>query len=145
MKIINWLQVFCRHLCQWLLLPLITASFFTCLSISSTWWCRNNIPRLCWLWNARAAMKAQSRSPHKRNAACQAWCCHGDAWCSLAFWCFWNRIGKVHNTEHWSYAAQRDCKKSETGTTLRFFAYLLSRLQVNKAERRAGCMEIPEY
>lgn len=90
-------------------------------------------------------MKAQSRNPHNGNAASQAWCCHGDAWCSLAFWCFWNVIQKVHNVKHWSYAAQKDHKKSETGTTLRFSAYLLSVLQVNKIERMAGCMEMLEY
>lgn len=101
MQIINWLQVFCSHLCKWLLLPFITASFSTCLSISPSWGCQNNISVLCCLWSDGAQMKAQAEGPHNSSVASQV--CDAAIWdarYSLGFWHFWKTLWKVPNTTH---------------------------------------------
>lgn len=147
MQIINWLQVFHSHLCKWLLLPFITASFSTCPSISSSWWCQNNISRSCCLQNAKAQMKAQRRSLHNRNVASQAWCCPLGCTMFTVFQHFWKKLWKVHNIKHcfcavWIAAVS---KKSKTGTNFKFFTYLLSYLQVHKVKWMAGSLEIRDY
>lgn len=150
MQIINWLQVFCSHLCKWLLLPFITASFSTCPSIgcSSSWWCQNNISVLCCLWSDGAWMKAQAEEPINRYVASQV--CDADiwdAWCSLGFWHFWKSLWKARNTTRCCCAGQIETvsKKSETRTNLKRFAHLLSYLQVHKVKRMVGSTEIQGY
>lgn len=148
MQIINWLQVFCSHLCKWLLLPFITASFSTCLSISSSWCCQNNISLLLWLWSDGAQMKVQAeeRTQELRGLS-GVWCWIWGAWHSLAFWHFWKMLWKVPNTTHCSCAAQMETvsKKSETRTSLKLFAHLLLYLQVHRVKRMVGSLEIQHH
>lgn len=147
MQIINWLQVFCSHLCKWLLLPFITASFPTCLSISSSWWCQNNISGLCCLWSDGAQMKAQAEEPTEQLCSLSGvWCWHSGCMVFTGLLALLEDAMKITYT-FCSCVGQMGTpsKKPETRTDLKHFAHLLSYLQVHKVARMVGSMEIQDY
>lgn len=145
MQIINWLQVFHSHLCKRLLLPFITASFSTCPSISSSWWCQNNISRSCCLQNAKAQMKTQKKEPAQQECSLSGVMLPVGMHNVLLY--FWKKLWKVHNIKHCFCAAwiAAVSKESKTGTNFKFFTYLLSYLQVRKVKWMAGSLEIRDY